>query len=141
GERVVHPVTAKDTYLFPKAEVLAKTDLAAVRTTQVRKGAIKKLSELASLHDMDHATPQDADVLRKRLLSIAGIGPWSAEYINLRAYGGTDAFPRTDLILKRAIERHPDLDLETLRAWRAYVAVYLWRHYAVQLSKQKGKRR
>jgi AraC family transcriptional regulator of adaptative response / DNA-3-methyladenine glycosylase II len=140
GERVAHPVTRRDTYLFPKAEVLAKADLAAVRTTQARKGAIKKLSEWVSMRGRDHAAPQDADVwTRQRLLSIAGIGPWSAEYICLRAYGDTDAFPRTDLILQRAIERHPDLDLETLRPWRSYVAVYLWRHYAVQLSKQKRK--
>ena len=68
-----------------------------------------------------------------------GIGPWTAEYIGLRALGDTDAFPHTDLVLKRAAHRHPDLDLEPIKPWRAYAAIYLWKEYAQPLSNKKEK--
>jgi 3-methyladenine DNA glycosylase/8-oxoguanine DNA glycosylase len=69
------------------------------------------------------------------------LGPWSAEYISLRSIGDTDAFPRTDLILKRVIAVHPDLDLEAIKPWRSYAAFYLWKEFAETLSKQKNKKR
>ncbi len=141
GERVAHPITSEVAFLFPTADALALSDLGAVKTTQARKNAIKEFARLVFSKEIDLQIPQDADTARKRLLSIFGIGPWSAEYIGLRALGNTDAFPGTDLILKRAIEKHSDLDLETIRPWRSYAAVYLWKHYASELSKQKGKRK
>ena len=78
-------------------------------------------------------------MFRKALLETKGLGPWSAEYISLRAIGDTDAFPRTDLILKRVIALHPDLDLEAVRPWRAYAAIHLWKEFAQTLSKQKNR--
>ena len=47
------------------------------------------------------------------------------------------AFPKTDLILKRALELHPDLDLELIKPWRSYAAIYLWKEFAQTLSKRK----
>jgi AraC family transcriptional regulator of adaptative response / DNA-3-methyladenine glycosylase II len=65
----------------------------------------------------------------------------SAEYISLRAIGDTDAFPKTDLVLKRALKHHPDLDLEPIRPWRSYAATYLWKEFAQTVpSKKKEKR-
>jgi hypothetical protein len=80
-------------------------------------------------------------MFRKALLETKGLGPWSAEYISLRSIGDTDAFPRTDLILKRVLALHRDLDLEGIKPWRSYAAVYLWKGFAQTLSKQKKKKR
>lgn len=79
------------------------------------------------------------EAFRESLLAVKGIGPWSADYIRLRAIGDTDAFPGTDLILKRAMELHPDLNCECVRPWRSYVAMYLWREYAQVLSRRKER--
>jgi len=84
---------------------------------------------------------QDPMMFRKALLETKGLGPWSAEYISLRSIGDTDAFPRTDLILKRVLALHPDLDLEVIKPWRSYAAVYLWKEFAQKLSKQERKKR
>jgi len=135
GEKIVHPVTGKDAFLFPSPGVLAEADLQEVKTTQARKQTVKEFSRRVLRQELDLVTPQDADVSRALLQSICGIGPWSAEYISLRALGHADAFPVTDLILKRAIEKHPDLNVDTIRPWRSYAAMYLWRHYAATLSK------
>ena len=88
-------------------------------------------------HSLSEA--QDPLAFRKTLLDTKGLGPWSAEYISLRAIGDTDAFPRTDLVLKRALERHPNLDLESLKPWRSYAAIYLWKEFAQSLTKKNGR--
>jgi hypothetical protein len=80
-------------------------------------------------------------IFRKALLETKGLGSWSAEYISLRAIGDTDAFPRTDLILKRVMALHPKLDLESIKPWRSYAAIYLWKAFALSLSKRKGLKR
>jgi AraC family transcriptional regulator of adaptative response / DNA-3-methyladenine glycosylase II len=136
GEKVTHPLTGGEASLFPKPESLVHADLGEVKTTQARKASLRQLAGLVAEGRLNLITPQSADEMRELLLSIPGIGPWSAEYISLRALGSTDAFPGTDLILKRAMEKHRDLDLERIRPWRSYAAVYLWKHYAETLSKK-----
>lgn len=133
GEKISHPVTGEDAWLFPTPEKLTDADLSAVKTTAARKAAIRALAKVVAERDIDLLTPKDTDVIKQSLLNIAGIGPWSAEYITLRGLGDADAFPGTDLILKRALKKHPNLDLQTIRPWRSYAAVYLWRHYAEKL--------
>ncbi|MCB0412441.1 MAG: DNA-3-methyladenine glycosylase 2 family protein [Bdellovibrionales bacterium] len=141
GEKVKHRQTGKTGFLFPTPATLSKANLFEVKTTKSRKTAIREFSRLVSTRNIDLLTPQDDDFMKTQLLSIPGIGPWSAEYISLRAFGSTDAFPHTDLILKRAIEKHPEIDFIKLRPWRSYAAIYLWKHYAAELSGKKGKKK
>lgn len=63
------------------------------------------------------------------LVALPGIGPWTANYVAMRALHWPDAFPHGDLMLmraanlsKRELERHA----EAWRPWRAYAAHYLW---------------
>jgi AraC family transcriptional regulator of adaptative response / DNA-3-methyladenine glycosylase II len=139
GEKVNHPITAKTTYLFPIPEILMNSTLVKIKTTQSRKAAIREFSQKIVKHLISLSPSQAPDDFKKALLKIKGIGPWSAEYISLRALGDTDAFPSTDLILKRAIEVHKNLDFNLIKPWRGYAAIYLWKNYAKVLSKKGGK--
>ncbi len=139
GEKVKNPNTGEESFLFPRANVLAKSDLANCKTTVARRKAIRELAILVNENKLILEKPQDVKNINEQLLNISGIGAWSAEYISLRALGNTDAFPKTDLILKRALDLHSDIDLEEIRPWRSYAAIYLWKHYAEILS-NKGKR-
>ena len=64
------------------------------------------------------------------LVACPGIGPWTAQYIAMRALRWPDAFPDGDLGLlqasgepsARALARRA----ESWRPWRAYAAMYLW---------------
>jgi len=127
--------------LFPGAEVLARSDLSAVRTTGARREAIRDFSGRVLSGAISFADAQDPAAFRKALLETKGLGPWSAEYISLRAIGETDAFPKTDLILKRVLDLHPDLDLARITPWRSYAAVYLWKEFAQALSKNRKVKR
>ena len=67
-------------------------------------------------------------------VALPGIGPWTAEYVAMRALGDPDAFPASDLGIRHAFAR---LDqphdaravaaiAERWRPWRAYAALHLW---------------
>jgi AraC family transcriptional regulator, regulatory protein of adaptative response / DNA-3-methyladenine glycosylase II len=63
------------------------------------------------------------------LLRLPGIGPWTAQYIAMRALQWPDAFPSGDLMLLRAANS-TQKKLQNLaqawRPWRAYATHYLW---------------
>lgn len=140
GSKVAHPETLRPVQVFPSLTTLAKADFATIGTTQRRREAL--MAVLAELRSGRISFDLDASTFKARLLEIKGIGPWTAEYLGLRALGDLDSFPATDLILKRALELHPELedDLDRLSPWRAYAAIYLWRHYAAQLSRTSGSK-
>ena len=140
GDTITHPISGEKTRLFPGPEVLAKSDLSHVGTTIARKEAVRDFSRRV-VRGAISLSAQDPATFRKTLLETKGLGPWSAEYISLRAIGDTDAFPKTDLILKRVLELHPDLDLEPIKPWRSYAAIYLWKEFAPALSRRKKEKR
>ena len=67
--------------------------------------------------------PLDLAATRAALSALPGFGPWTVEYIAMRALRDPDAWPGTDLWLRRAIG---DADPERWRPWRAYAAMVLW---------------
>ncbi|AMO54775.1 DNA-3-methyladenine glycosylase 2 family protein [Endozoicomonas montiporae] len=138
GEKVVHPVDKSDIRLFPTPEILANCDLARLKTTGKRKESIRTLSKLVVSGAINLSPYQCTEVLKQQLLKIPGIGPWTAEYILLRGFNDTDAFPSSDLVIRRALEKHKDIDPEQVRPWRGYMAVHLWNRYASDLSRTKG---
>ncbi|MGH7796837.1 MAG: DNA-3-methyladenine glycosylase family protein [Candidatus Binatia bacterium] len=140
GDKITDPSSGERARLFPGAETLARFDLSAVRTTAARREAIRDFSRRVLSGAISLADAQDPAAFRKALLETKGLGQWSAEYISLRAIGDTDAFPKTDLILKRVLELHPDLDLARIKPWRSYAAIYLWKEFAQTLSKSKKEK-
>ena len=76
----------------------------------------------------------DRDEARRRLLEIPGIGPWTAEYIAMRALADTDAFPATDLGVLHGLAalgipagaRSAADRSSRWRPWRAYAVQHLW---------------
>jgi AraC family transcriptional regulator of adaptative response / DNA-3-methyladenine glycosylase II len=63
------------------------------------------------------------------LMRLPGIGPWTAQYIAMRALHWPDAFPSGDLMLLRAAnstQKQLRRLAEAWRPWRAYATHYLW---------------
>ena len=79
--------------------------------------------------DGDGACTDPGSFIR-RFVALPGIGPWTAEYVALRALRWPDAFPAGDLALRRAMGglTAPKLRAasEPWRPWRAYAAQHLW---------------
>ena len=126
---------------FPTPECLARSDLSRVHTTGARKATIREFSKRIMSGALTLSEAQDPAAFRKKILEIDGIGPWSSEYICLRAIGDTDAFPGSDLILKRALERYSSLNLDLVKPWRSYAAIYLWNDFANSPRRFQSRRR
>ncbi|MBI5615062.1 MAG: DNA-3-methyladenine glycosylase 2 family protein [Gammaproteobacteria bacterium] len=75
----------------------------------------------------------DAAAISAALQALPGIGPWTAQYVVMRALRDPDAFPAGDLGLQKALhpgrrvsERELERQAEAWRPWRAYAAMHLW---------------
>ena len=66
----------------------------------------------------------------KKLMTIPGIGSWTAQYIGMRAMEWPDAFLETDAGVKKALQPYTSKELlklaEHWRPWRSYATVNLW---------------
>jgi 3-methyladenine DNA glycosylase/8-oxoguanine DNA glycosylase len=67
--------------------------------------------------------PLDVVDTRATLLALPGFGPWTVEYIAMRALRDPDAWPGSDLWLRRAAT---PVEAERWRPWRAYAAMVVW---------------
>ena len=73
----------------------------------------------------------DADTQREHvaLLALPGVGPWTADYIRMRALGDRDVLLATDLGVRRSAEEL-DVDLSDgcpeWAPWRSYATHHLW---------------
>lgn len=113
------------TRAFPTAAAVAEADLAGLGLTGGRRRALQALAREVASGRLLLDRGADRSEARARLLALPGIGPWTAEYVALRALGDPDAWPGTDLVLRRlvaALGARP----ERWRPWRGYGAVHLW---------------
>lgn len=125
GERRQNPHTGQPLWLFPRPEQLAGQELQALGVPRVKKIAISRLAQQVVADPDFFSSFQDPALFKQRLLAIHGIGPWSAEYIALRAIGDTDAFPVGDAFLDKVVDARA---ITALSPWRGYLATVLYKH-------------
>jgi AraC family transcriptional regulator, regulatory protein of adaptative response / DNA-3-methyladenine glycosylase II len=116
------------TLLFPGPAQLADADLSGVGLTTSRQATLRALAGVMATGRLDLDPGTDPVEAAGRLSELPGIGPWTVSYILMRAVRDPDAFPETDLGLRRAIERLgcPPVHARRWRPWRAYAALHLW---------------
>jgi AraC family transcriptional regulator of adaptative response / DNA-3-methyladenine glycosylase II len=127
------------THLFPRAAVLADVDPETLPMPRSRGRAIAALA--TALADGSIALDRSAaraDV-RAGLLALPGIGPWTADYVAMRALGDPDVFLPTDIGVRRALGAlgHPAdtiPDPEAWRPWRSYALMHLWHSLDLDLE-------
>jgi AraC family transcriptional regulator, regulatory protein of adaptative response / DNA-3-methyladenine glycosylase II len=121
------------THLFPTAASLAEADLGPIGATRAQARSVRALAAAVAAGELAIEAPTGLDELVERLRRLPGIGPWTAQYVAMRACGEPDAFPAGDLGLRRAAGNGRPLSARELsrraeawRPWRAYAAMYLW---------------
>ncbi|QBD83494.1 DNA-3-methyladenine glycosylase 2 family protein [Ktedonosporobacter rubrisoli] len=134
------------THFFPSAQVIANADLQGYGLTNSRITALKALASAVAAGDLVLDRSADYEVTKEQLLKLPGIGPWTVAYIVMRVMGDPDAFPVTDLALRRALEhlgvnmsvRDLEAYAEAWRPWRAYATHYLWANLAASPARNKA---
>jgi len=128
GRDISWPGSAGLTTHFPSPTVLADGDLSTIGMPAGRIRALRTLARTVADKSLT-LTRTDPAAVRAALLSLPGIGPWTVEYFALRGLRDPDAWPGSDLILKRAVGQTPrgaPLITEAWRPFRAYAAMHLW---------------
>jgi AraC family transcriptional regulator of adaptative response / DNA-3-methyladenine glycosylase II len=119
--------------LFPRPESLADLVPGDLSMPQARARAIADCARAVVRKEVDLAT-QDTAALVTQLTGIKGVGPWTAQYVAMRAINDPDAFLHTDLILRKVAAARLLLTsdrallerADAWRPWRAYAGMYLW---------------
>jgi AraC family transcriptional regulator of adaptative response / DNA-3-methyladenine glycosylase II len=114
------------THAFPTADAVAGVDLDGLGLTGARQRTLGALATEVASGAMSLEPVADRADTRARLAALPGIGPWTVEYIAMRALGDPDAFPATDLVLQRALAGTTTERTDAWRPWRAYAAMHLW---------------
>lgn len=133
GSPVDTPFEGLD-HAFPAAETIAQAtvdDVASLGIVSKRSKALIAIAAAVANRELRLVPGADVEETVARLCEFDGIGPWTAQYIAMRALAYPDAFPHSDLgILKALGTKDPAEALaaaEKWRPWRAYAALHLWR--------------
>jgi len=118
------------THLFPGAATIAGADLGALGVPSARIRALQGFAEAIATGSiaLDRAAGLDDAVAA--LCALPGVGPWTAHYIAMRACAERDAFPASDLAIRRELGPDPEAEAEQWRPWRAYGAMHIWAAHA-----------
>lgn len=123
-------------YAFPTAEDIngltgrIEDRLGPLGITAARARAIQRLSRELAAGEIAFDRGGDAGAVFRKLTEIPGIGAWTATYIAMRAMGDTDAFPETDLGIRKALGGKSPKEIRAMseewRPWRSYATMALW---------------
>jgi AraC family transcriptional regulator of adaptative response / DNA-3-methyladenine glycosylase II len=133
GEPLERPLGTV-THLFPTSEALAKAARRALPMPDSRRKALLGLTSALASGKLVLDPGADRAQAREQLLALPGIGPWTAEYIAMRALRDPDAFLATDLGIRHALTALGQDDrvlavtklAERWRPYRAYALAHLW---------------
>ncbi len=120
------------THLFPDAATLAGVDPETLPMPRARGRALVGLAGALAEGRVALDRGPDRDTVRDALLALPGIGPWTADYVAMRALGHPDVFLPTDLGVRNALRGlgHDPVavvaDTDAWRPWRSYALMHLW---------------
>lgn len=122
------------TRVFPVPSDLAHADLSSIGIPASRAKTLVAVSQAVLDRRLRLDGSAAPEKLEKDLQLIRGIGPWSAHYVSLRGFGEPDAFPESDLGIRKTLDalgypRDPHQrkqEIDALAPWRGYAAMYLW---------------
>lgn len=137
AEQLGAPLPAADGGLrvaFPTTNRLAEVDPDDLPMPAARGRALVALTQAIATGALPLHAGADPERTRRLLLGLPGIGPWTADYVAMRAFGDPDVFLATDLGARHAaatlglpaaaadLARHA----ERWRPWRSYALHHLW---------------
>jgi DNA-3-methyladenine glycosylase II len=127
---------------FPRPDALEKAGVEGLHALgfSVRKSEyIYEISRrvVSGSLDLEKLRERPDDEVTRELSALKGVGPWTVQWLFIRAFGRTDGFPYGDLALCRVMGQlfnsgtpfTPEQALDYSRRWspyRSYVTAYLF---------------
>ncbi|OUE28054.1 DNA-3-methyladenine glycosylase 2 [Clavibacter michiganensis] len=123
------------TRLMPSAARIARDGAELLRGPARRTATLIRLAEALETGELvvEHGMPRAE--LRAALVAFHGVGPWTADYVAMRALGEPDILLSGDLIVRRGAAalglpdeaRALDARAAAWSPWRSYATLHLWR--------------
>jgi AraC family transcriptional regulator of adaptative response / DNA-3-methyladenine glycosylase II len=129
GERISDDAALS--HRFPTAREVASAGaakIAKIGLPRARAEALAALAQAAAADRVKLDTGLDLERYIGELVALPGIGPWTAHYLAMRALHAPDAFPASDLGLKKVLGNPRDAEAraERWRPFRAYAVMHVW---------------
>jgi AraC family transcriptional regulator of adaptative response / DNA-3-methyladenine glycosylase II len=115
--------------LFPEPAVIAALDPATLPMPRARGRSLVALATAMATGAVVLGPGSERSGTRAALLALPGIGPWTADYLLMRALGDPDVYLVTDLGIRQALLRlagSGELDPSATAPWRSYLTHHLW---------------
>ncbi|WP_375477244.1 AlkA N-terminal domain-containing protein [uncultured Jatrophihabitans sp.] len=122
--------------LFPTPAALAQLDPASLPMPRARARSVQAVAAAFADGALQLDPGVDRDEARAALLALPGVGPWTADYLLMRALGAPDVLLGSDLVIRRAAA---DLGVDIADGrpdwapWRSYATYHLWAHLYADL--------
>lgn len=131
-------------WLFPSFEKIASITVDDLRKLQLTTRKAEYIIGIAKVMITGELTKEsllqmkDDQQIKRALIKIRGIGPWTADYVMMKCLHNPSSFPSADVGLHNALrnllnlERKPTIEeIEAYavnwEGWQAYATFYLWR--------------
>lgn len=131
-------------YCYPDVRDIAQVDEGTLRDCGLSRSKANCLLTVARRCLDEALLPErpiaaaELETLRRTLLEIRGLGPWSVHYALLRGYAWMDGSLHGDVAVRRAIQqlqggatpptaREAETWLADFRPWRSLLAAHLWK--------------
>jgi len=119
--------------LFPAAAALAEASpdaIGGLGIVRQRVGALQALARAVCSGSLELHRAAPLQQTMEHLVSLPGIGEWTAQVIAMRVLSWPDAFPATDIGVLNALgtrdAAHAAQQAEAWQPWRSYAVIRLW---------------
>ncbi len=129
--------------LFPRPDQLLGRQVAELGMPGRRGRAIVLLAQQVSQSQLRIDDTEDFDAVQAQLEALDGVGPWTANYIRMRALKDPNAFPDNDWVVMKQLgcsAARARQQAQAWQPWRAYALMYLWYAAGVQRAQTQGRR-
>lgn len=143
GEACVTPFADLSRYSAHPATIAQTSldEIARLGIVSARARAIQAFASACAAGELRFNATLSPEAMMTRLMSLPGIGPWTAHYIAMRALRWPDAFPKEDIAVRNNLggltAAEAEARSQSWRPWRSYAVMHIWKSLSVVKVKKK----
>jgi AraC family transcriptional regulator of adaptative response / DNA-3-methyladenine glycosylase II len=143
GEACVTPFADLSRYSARPATIAQTSldEIARLGIVSARARAIQAFASACAAGELRFNATLSPEAMMARLMSLPGIGPWTAHYIAMRALRWPDAFPKEDIAVRNNLggltAAEAEARSQSWRPWRSYAVMHIWKSLSVAKAQKK----